>query len=94
MIDNNYSDRMVANITETQLASIQWLLDLGKKYNILLNLCLWSFDMVYDNGYGEAHGLWNKIITDDAHTQVISLIWFHVILDHYFRLISIIGWCP
>jgi hypothetical protein len=78
VIDNDYESRMVANITDTQLASIQWLLDLGNKYNVLFNLCLWSFDMVNDNGYGDAHGLWNKIVTDEAHTQVPVSV--HIVL--------------
>jgi hypothetical protein len=67
VVNNDYNNRMVTNITTAQIQSVQWVLDLGAKYDVILNLCLWSFDMVNDNGYGPAYGLWNKIITDEAH---------------------------
>ena len=67
VINSNYSDRIVDSITSTQINSIKLVLELGSKYGILVNLCIWSFDMVNDNGYGPAYGLWNKIVTDDTH---------------------------
>lgn len=67
VVNNDYNDRIVDKISNTEISSIRYVLDLGAKYNVLFNLCLWSFDMVNDNGYGPAYGLWNKIITDETH---------------------------
>jgi hypothetical protein len=85
--NGDYNSRMPDHITTTQLNSIQWVLDLGSKYNILFNLCVWSFDMVNDNGYGSAYGLWNKIVTDDAHMDAFFNNWLGPLVtkvkDHY-----------
>jgi len=63
----DYSNRLIDGITSAELASLAFVLDLGNKYNVLVNLCLWSFDMVNDQGYGAAYGLWNKILTNDIN---------------------------
>jgi|GEM_PF-2893195 len=64
---NNYEDRMVLPITQNQIDNIRKVLDWGEEYGIMINLSLWSFDMVYDRGYGEKYGHYNIILTDDDH---------------------------
>ncbi len=84
VVNNDYSQRIVANITTTQLASVKWVLDLGKKYDILVNLCLWSFDMVNDWGYGGGYGLWNKIVTNDKNMDSYIDNWLTPLVKHIY----------
>ena len=72
---NNYQSRLVTRIPPEQIASVKWLLDTGAKYNIVFILTLWSFDMVNDQGYGPAYGLWNAIVTDAPHTDSFLANW-------------------
>lgn len=85
--NGDYSSRIISNITSTQLASVKWVLDLGAKHNVLFNLCLWSFDMVNDNGYGANYGLWNKVVTDETHMNAYINNWLiplvRSVKDHY-----------
>ena len=63
VVNGDYSARIVDKPSSTHIASMQFLLNLGAQYNILINFCLWSFDMVNDVGYGIQFGRWNKIMT-------------------------------
>lgn len=73
--NGDYGARFVDAVTPAQVASTKWLLDVAQKYNVLINLCVWSFDMVNDNGYGPKYGLWNRIITDDDHRTSFLSNW-------------------
>ena len=83
---NNYKSRLVTRIPAAQIASVNWLLDMGTKYNIVFILCLWSFDMVNDQGYGAAYGMWNTIVTDPGHTDSFISNWLmpftNAVKDH------------
>ncbi len=68
VVKEDYNLRIIDRFTSTQIESIRFVLDLGTKYHILFNLCLWSFDMLNDQGYGPAYGLWNLILTNDTNT--------------------------
>lgn len=63
VVNGDYSARIVDKPSSTHIASMQFLLNLGAQYNVLINFCLWSFDMVNDVGYGIQFGRWNKILT-------------------------------
>ena len=64
---NGYEDRMVTGITPEQINNIRTVLDYALKKNVLVNLCLWSFDMVNDGGWGEKYGQYKIILTDPDH---------------------------
>eukprot|EP01036_Dinobryon_divergens_P027191 gene27191-35921_t len=64
VVNNDYTARIIAAATNTQIASLLFVLNLGVQYNVMINFCLWSFDMVNDNGYGIQYGRWNKVLTD------------------------------
>ena len=56
VVNNDYTARVIAAATSTQIASLLFVLKLGVQYNVMINFCLWSFDMVNDNGYGIQYG--------------------------------------
>lgn len=90
--DSDYSARVIDNITQKQIGSAKWVLELGSQYGILVNLCVWSFDMVNDEGYGLQYGLWNKVVTEEKQTESFLNNWLsplvHAVKD-YDSLLSI-----
>jgi hypothetical protein len=75
VVNNDYTARIVGAATSAQLAGIRFVLDLGVQYNVLVNLCLWSFDMVNDVGYGIQFGRWNKVLTDPTARSAYLTNW-------------------
>lgn len=75
MVNNDYTARIIAAPTSAQIASLQFLLNLGIHYNVLINFCLWSFDMVNDQGYGAPYGLWNRILTNPTNRNSYLVNW-------------------
>jgi len=69
---NNYVDRMVTGITPQQIDNIRWVLDYALDKEVTINLCLWSFDMVNDGGWGAKYGRYNVILTDADHLNAYT----------------------
>lgn len=80
VVNNDFTTRLIDEPSSTQIASIQYVLDLGKKYDILVDLCLWSFDMVNDWEYGPNYGLWNKMLTNDTNLNSYLNNWLLPVL--------------
>jgi len=70
VVGGDYTARVIDKPTAAQLAGLLFVLRLGEQYKVLVNFCLWSFDMVNDMGYGIKYGLWNKVLTNSAGESI------------------------
>ncbi|MFC2129414.1 discoidin domain-containing protein [Bacteroidota bacterium] len=59
----------VSGISETELNNLEKALDLATERNIVVSICLWSFDMLQDNAGAENHARNMKLLNDSAATQ-------------------------
>lgn len=81
VINDDYSSRLVAPMPDSHLRSLHFVLQTAQRFNIVVNLCLWSFDMVNDMGYGDQYGLWNKILTNDTNTLSYVANWLTPVVE-------------
>jgi len=91
VVGGDYSKRIIDKVTTAQIAGIRFLLNLGVQHNILVNICLWSFDMVNDKGYGPAYGLWNKVLTDTTVRDSYLTNWLTPVVQTFSKYESLLS---
>lgn len=83
---------LVKEPTETQKKNIRIVLDMGLEHGVLVNLCLWSFDMLNNKGYGDHRGTHNHILTKDDNKWAYIDNWLTPIVEEFKDHPALLSW--